>query len=96
VVGRVAEIRVPFLQQQGAKAGGPIRVADDSDADSILRFWLERGGDGTKHYKNMKRRRRARLGSMGRQRVMVRWRGDIDRRRESIQRGKERRRLQLT
>jgi hypothetical protein len=44
----------------------------------------------------MKRRRRARLGSMGRQRVMVRWRGDIDRRRESIQRGKERRRLRLT
>jgi hypothetical protein len=26
VVGRVAEIRVPFLQQQGAKAGGPTIV----------------------------------------------------------------------
>jgi hypothetical protein len=36
--------------------------------DSILRFWLESGGDGAKHCRKMKWRQQARLASMGRKR----------------------------
>jgi hypothetical protein len=53
-------------------------VADGSDADSVLRFWLERGGDGMKRCRKMKRRQQARLGSMGRKCDMVRWHCDVD------------------
>jgi hypothetical protein len=31
----------------------------------MLQFWFEMGGDGTKRYRKMKRRRRAHIGSMG-------------------------------
>jgi hypothetical protein len=34
----------------------------------MLQFRLERGGDGIKHYRKMKRRQQARLGSMERKR----------------------------
>jgi hypothetical protein len=42
-------------------------------ADSMLQFWLKRGGDGTKHYQKMKQRQQARLISMRRKRE----RGDV-------------------
>jgi hypothetical protein len=40
-------------------------VVDGAGVDSMLQFWLERGGDGMKHCRKMKQRRRAHLGSMG-------------------------------
>jgi hypothetical protein len=45
-----------------------VRVADGGGADLMLQFQLERGGDGTKWCRKMKRRQRAHLGSMGRKR----------------------------
>jgi hypothetical protein len=41
-------------------------------ADSMLQFRLERGGDRMKHYRKMKRRQRARLDSIERNRDMTR------------------------
>jgi hypothetical protein len=48
-------------------------------ADSMLRFRLKRGGDGMKHCRKMKRRQRARLGSMGSKCGMMQQCGDVDR-----------------
>jgi hypothetical protein len=48
-------------------------VAGGGDANSMFRFRLERGDDGTKRCQKMKRRQRAHLGSMGRKRDTV-WR----------------------
>jgi hypothetical protein len=45
----------------------------------MLRFRLERGGDGMKHWQKMKRRQQAHLDSMDRKRGMMRCRGDDDR-----------------
>jgi hypothetical protein len=59
--------------------------------DSMLRFQLERGGDGSKRYQKMKRRQRARLGSMGRKRDTTRWRDDVGQRRGGVGEGKRRR-----
>jgi hypothetical protein len=41
-------------------------MADDGDVDSMLQFQSERGGDGMKRYRKIKRRQRTRLGSMER------------------------------
>jgi hypothetical protein len=41
-------------------------VADNDGANSMLRFWLKREGDGMKHCQKMKQRNQSRLGSMGR------------------------------
>jgi hypothetical protein len=70
-------------------------VACCGGADSMLQFQLEMGGDGMKHCQKMKRRQRARLGSMGRKRDTVWERDDISRRRGGIGKGKRRRRRQL-
>jgi hypothetical protein len=43
-------------------------VAGDDGVDSILQFRLEKGGDKINHYWKMKRRKQARLGSIGRNR----------------------------
>jgi hypothetical protein len=43
-------------------------VVGSDGADSMFRFWLERGGDGMKCCRKKKRMQRARLGSMGRKR----------------------------
>jgi hypothetical protein len=40
-------------------------------ADLMLRFQLERGGDGTKRCRKMKQRQRARIGSMRMKRDMT-------------------------
>jgi hypothetical protein len=75
--------------------GGPRRVANGGDVDSILRFQLERGGDGMKHCRKMKRRQRVRLDSMGRKRDTLWRRDNVGRRRGSTKEGKGRRRCQL-
>jgi hypothetical protein len=54
-------------------------VASGGGADLMLR--LDRGGDGMKRCRKMKRRQQARLGSMGRKLDMTRRCGDIGRRR---------------
>jgi hypothetical protein len=58
--------------------GGPSRVACVDCADSMLQFRLEIGGNGTKRYRMMKWRQRARLNSMGRKHDPVWWHDDID------------------
>jgi hypothetical protein len=70
-------------------------VVDGGGVDSMLQYRLERGGDGMKRCRKMKRRQRARLGSMGRKRDMVQRRGDVGRRRGGTGEGKGRRRRQL-
>jgi hypothetical protein len=52
-------------------------VGNGGDADSMLRFRLERGGDRTKCYRKMKRRKRTRLDFMGRKSDTARWCGDV-------------------
>jgi hypothetical protein len=69
-----------------------VRVADGGGADLMLQFQLERGGDGTKWCRKMKRRQRAHLGSMGRKRNTMRWRGDVAQRRGVTREEKVRRR----
>jgi hypothetical protein len=82
-------LRLPFYNNEGEsqvvreelELGCPRRVASGGDADSMLRFQLERGDDMMKYYRKMKRRQRARLDSMGRKRDKTWWRGHVDRRR---------------
>jgi hypothetical protein len=62
-------------------------VAGSGGVDSMLLFWLERGGDRTKCCRKMKRRKQARLGSMRRKRYTARGRGDIGQRRGTPGRG---------
>jgi hypothetical protein len=64
-------LRWSFCSSRGWESGGPGRVADGGGADPVLRFWLKRGGDGTKHCQKMKWRQRSRLGSKGRKRDTV-------------------------
>jgi hypothetical protein len=52
VVAQVTKVEMTFLQQWR----NPGRVAGGGGADSMLRFWLERGGDGTMHCHKMKQR----------------------------------------
>jgi hypothetical protein len=52
-------------------------VADGGGADSMLRFQIERGGDGTKRCQKIKRRQRAHLSYMERKRDTARRHGDI-------------------
>jgi hypothetical protein len=54
------------------------RVSDGGVANSLLQFQLERGGDEMKHYRKMKQRQRAHLGSMGRKHDTTRRCDDID------------------
>jgi hypothetical protein len=63
--------------------------------NSIFQFQLERGGDGTKRYRKMKRMQRAYLDSMGRKRDTIRRHDDVNWRSGRIEQGKERRRRQL-
>jgi hypothetical protein len=77
------------------EADNPGRVAYSSGVDSMLQFWLERGGDGTKRCRKMKRRRRAHLGSMGRKCDTSQRCDDVDQRRDGTEEGKGRGRCQL-
>jgi hypothetical protein len=67
---------------------GSESVAYGGGTDSILQFQLERGGNGTKHCRKIKRRQQACLDSMERKRDTV-WRHDnIDWRRGNTEEGK--------
>jgi hypothetical protein len=79
----------------GWESGGPGRVTCCSSAASMVQFWLKRGGDGMKLCRKMKRRQQVHLGSMGRKRDMVRWCGNVGRRRGGTGAGKWRRWHQL-
>jgi hypothetical protein len=87
----VTKFKMIFLQQSVSLG----RVIDGGGVDSIFQFRLERGCDGTKHCRKMKRSQRACLHSIGRKRDMVQRRGDVDSRRGSPGEGKEMRRRQL-
>jgi hypothetical protein len=77
----VTKVEMTFYSSGGWELDDLGRVANNGGADSILRFRLERGGDGVKRCQKMKRMQRACLGSMRRKkRDMVWWRGDIGRR----------------
>jgi hypothetical protein len=84
-----------FYSSKEWESGYSSRVAGGGSVDLILRFWLERGCDGTKHYQKMKRSQRARLGFMGRKCGMLQWRDDIGWRRGGSGEGKGRRRCHL-
>jgi hypothetical protein len=72
--------------------GCPRKVAGGGGMDSMLWFQLERGGDGLKRYQKMKRRQRARLGSMRRKHDTARRHDDVGQRRGGAGEGKRRRR----
>jgi hypothetical protein len=63
-------------------------MASGGGSDSMLRFWLEREGDGTKHCRKMKRMQRGHLDSMGRSVIL---RGSVGRMRDNTGEEKERR-----
>jgi hypothetical protein len=91
----VNKIDMTFYSCRGWKSGCIGRVVGDSGVYSMLRFRLE-GGVEMKRCQKMKRKQRARLGSMGTKCDTV-WRcGDIDRRRGDIGEGKSRRRHLLS
>jgi hypothetical protein len=48
VVGRVIKVEMIFYSSGGWESDDLGRVAGGGGADSILRFWLERGGNGMK------------------------------------------------
>jgi hypothetical protein len=70
-------------------------VAGGGGADSMLQFQFESGGDRTKRCWKIKCKQRARVGSMGRKRDTMRWRGDIGRKRGGTEEGKGRTQRQL-
>jgi hypothetical protein len=88
-------LRWYFYSSGGWESSGPRRIACNGCADSMLQFQLERGGDGKRRCWKMKRRQRARLGSMKRKCDTVRWRDDVGRRRGDTEEGKGRKRCQL-
>jgi hypothetical protein len=93
VVERVAKVEMTFYSSGGWESGGPRRMAGGGGAESILQFWLERGGDRMKM--KMKWRQRTHLDSIGRKCDMARWSDDISWMRGDTREGKERRRCQL-
>jgi hypothetical protein len=64
----------------------PKWAAGDGGVDSMLQFWLERGDNGMKHCRKMKRWQRARLGPMGRKRRQRARLGSMERKRNMAQR----------
>jgi hypothetical protein len=70
-------------------------MASSGGVDLMLKFRFERGGDGTKYCRKMKRRHQAHLGSMGMKHYMIQRCGDVDQRRNDTGDGKGMRRCQL-
>jgi hypothetical protein len=54
--GEWPSLKSPFYSIVGWKSDSLGRVAGGSGADSMIQFWLERGGDGMKCCRKMKRR----------------------------------------
>jgi hypothetical protein len=65
-------------------------IAGGGGEDSMLRFWLESGGNRTKRCQKMKRSYRAHLGSMRRKCDTTQRHGNVDRRRGGTGKGKGR------
>jgi hypothetical protein len=84
----------PFYSNRVWELDGTGRVGDDGGVNSILWFWLERGGDRRNVIERWSRPR-ARFGSMRRKRAMMWWNGDVGQRRGTTREGKETRRRQL-
>jgi hypothetical protein len=83
-------LRRSFHSSGGWELGGPGRVICCGGADSMLRFRLERGGDGMKHCLKMKQRQWAHLGSMGRKHDTVqKWRRRPEERRHRAEEREE-------
>jgi hypothetical protein len=95
VVGRVVKVEMTFYISGGWESGGLGRVVGGGGADSMLPFWLKRGGDVMKHYQKMKQRQGARLDSMERKRDTALRCGNVDRRRGDTGEEKGRRQCQL-
>jgi hypothetical protein len=94
--GEWSKLRWSFYSSGGWESDSLGRMAWCSGTDLMIRFRLERGGDGTKHYQKIKRRHRAHLDSMRRKRDMG-WRCvDVDWRRDATKEGKGRRWRQLS
>jgi hypothetical protein len=87
-------LRWPFYRSGERELGGSRRMAGGG-ADSMLRFRLERVDDMTKHWRKMKWRQRAHLGSMRMKCDMTQQCGDVGQRIGGTGEGKERRRYQL-
>jgi hypothetical protein len=66
---------------------GVRRVASSGDVDSMIRFQLKRGGVMMKHYRKIKQRQRAHLGSMRRKCDMTQQHGDVGWSRDDIGEG---------
>jgi hypothetical protein len=71
VVGSGQGLYDLFYSSEGWELSGPRRIAYDGGADSLLQFQFKRGDNGTKCYRKIKRRQRARLGSMARKHNMA-------------------------
>jgi hypothetical protein len=93
--GEWLRLRWPFYSNGGWESGGPTRVANSSAVESMVQFWLERGGDRMKRCLKVKRWQRAHHGSMRRKSDTTRRCGDIDPRRGGTGEGKGMRRCQL-
>jgi hypothetical protein len=66
--GKLPRLRWPFYSSRGCELDGPRGgegIACDGGVNSMLQFWLERGGNGTKRYRKMKQMQQSRLGLMG-------------------------------
>jgi hypothetical protein len=82
VVGRAVKVEICFFYSSGAWESNSLgSVADGGGADSMPRFWLEKGGDGTKCCRKMKWRQRSHFDFMRMNHDMARLRDDINRRR---------------
>jgi hypothetical protein len=73
--------RWPFYSSGEWKSCGLGRMADGGGANLMLRFRLEMGGNGIKHYRKTKRRPWAHFDSMERKCDTTQHCGDVDQRR---------------
>jgi hypothetical protein len=88
----VIKVEINFFYNSGGwESDGSGRVAGNDGADSMLQFWLERRGDGTKRCRKMKRSQSAHHGSMGRKHDTAQRCGNVSRRRDDAREGKGRR-----
>jgi hypothetical protein len=93
--GEWSRLRWSFYSSEVWGSSSLGRIVWGSGVDSMLQFWLEKGGDRKKRCRKMMRRQRAHLGSMRRKRDTAWLRDDVDRRRGDTGDGNGRRRRQL-
>jgi hypothetical protein len=93
--GKWPRLRWTFYNYRGWESSGLGRLVGGGGADSIFWFWLEMGGNRTKRYQKMMRRKRARIGSMGMKCDTTWLCGNVGQRRCGTKEGKGRRRHQV-